>query len=1413
MINQKKRGYLQFLLLAILFVFSIPLVYSEELIITSDAPVFEKMGDYDAFISDSLTFEIGRPQIPFTKEHYYLDDDKKIEIIIEEGEYILYSNLTLYPLQEQERIIGGILTNNVFSYDLEFYETNVFTPGKFYDISEAYFRDTKFAYIRFFPYQYNPVNKELRHYPQLKINISYVSVKKENIRKDNQFKEINSILFKNYKESPITFDLTLGIQNQVKEEALKIYINKSGIHKLTYQDLDSAGFNLSYDPRMLKMTNKNEEIEIYIEGQDDGSFDINDFILFYADANKSEVFNQFSYTNAYWLEYSESNGARMETEQYDGGENITTYMSNIHYEFDNLWLTEYITKNEDPAFMTYINPGESSNHLNYTINISDPVGDGNISVYLYTHPSYNNSHNMTIKINNYTTGDYIWNSTLNWSESHFDIMRGNISGFMTNGNNTISVISNYFSVNPNFYLYYINYIDINYEKNFSNPALYVEFQGEPNRSVEITFNCSDMYVFNVDNLSIVRTSITDNTSQFNTTSAKYIALCKNDSITPNISMRSVNENNTGAEYLIICHSDFCNNSQQLAEFRNAEYTTRLTDVEDLYDLYTYGLIDDNAIKSYINYSYNNWATVPTYVVLVGDASINKKNSSLPTHYTELSDGYVYYVPSDNWFVSIVGDDRVPDMYIGRIPAKNQTQIEIAVDNIVGYNETNQGVWKRTLLFSADTESQFTVIMDLIISSIIPKQYDSEKIYLAEVSAALFRNLTKSTINNGTLITSYFGHGAIDRWGSSSFYISDLPNLTNENKMTYFMSVGCSLGTHDHPTTDSFSETFLFQPRKGAINVLTDGRISWNFFMYYYRDVYEYIFDQGITTVGDSYTLAKIDYVTAGDAYGLGERVTLLGDPATRLKLPADNISMSLPSTIAWNQSLNVSANISHGGNATFIIEKNYTLFFNISGTIYEGVINESFFMNQSIYEIGLNEFVIYAYNVTTGEDSLSIQNFTITEPNGVVNFTELTHDSAVIWETQANFTGYWNDRENDSVKMLICDLNGTSGLSCANTTYCESEFIAYNQNSPTSSTCNFTTPSSGDRQRFVYVYLCDAYQCAAPKETNFTLNYRPTLNGTIPSTTFSAYTEEYYINLSQYFSDDDGDELNYTLSSSYFTNATTNLTGSDLRIMLNSGATSSNGLITANDTYHTLNSNLFTITFNSIGPGGGGGSGGSGEASTTSLFSKQFISIIPGYNAIISTDSPENYGGITSINLDVNKKIDNVKMTVKETLSALPAFIPPIEEGAVYNYIEIITSNLGIRDVKTAKINFRVSKEWINEKGFIAEKVSLYRYSSSWKELKTQIITQDDSHISYSAITPGFSYFAIAESGKATEEGPEIVENETGPVLEVPKEISLETGGSFKINYFLILFILIIIGIIILDITLLLKYLHNRKLK
>ncbi|MCS6825897.1 MAG: C25 family cysteine peptidase [Caldilinea sp.] len=169
--------------------------------------------------------------------------------------------------------------------------------------------------------------------------------------------------------------------------------------------------------------------------------------------------------------------------------------------------------------------------------------------------------------------------------------------------------------------------------------------------------------------------------------------------------------------------------QPLLDLRTEQgYTPLFVDVQAIFDVYGYGYVSAPAIRNFLRHR-TDWQN-PTRiisVVLVGDGTYDPYNYEnrtpagaihpIPPYMADV-DLYINEVPCETCFAQLNGDDPVtgddpdalnpktnvfvPDVWLGRLPVRNETELSGVVNKIVAYERAG-GVasWGSTQVFLAD----------------------------------------------------------------------------------------------------------------------------------------------------------------------------------------------------------------------------------------------------------------------------------------------------------------------------------------------------------------------------------------------------------------------------------------------------------------------------------------------------------------------------------------------------------------------------------------------------------------------------------------------------------------------------------------------------------------------------------------
>jgi hypothetical protein len=331
-----------------------------------------------------------------------------------------------------------------------------------------------------------------------------------------------------------------------------------------------------------------------------------------------------------------------------------------------------------------------------------------------------------------------------------------------------------------------------------------------------------------------------------------------------------------ADYVIIAPELFYNSSKlrQLADWR-AQYSgldVVLASTARLYHNFGSGGGSDETIRSFIQYVYEFWSAehMPDgrvgYILLVGDVEL------LPIHISERM-SFDEQIATDNWYVCVSGDDLMPDIMLGRLPAKSITELNTMIDKIIQYEQNPlYGEWANNALMVLGTVESLRDDMERARDEyLLPAGYNVSEVSALDGGSAY--NVV-AEINRGQQIVDYAGHGWVNGW--EIFQTSDIPKLRNDGKLPAIFSLACSTGYFDHPDTDSLAEAFL-KARNGAIAFFGSSRLA------SISDVgfglSEAVAESHIYTLGEITTYVKLKLLPYSSNM---ELYNLLGDPGLDL---------------------------------------------------------------------------------------------------------------------------------------------------------------------------------------------------------------------------------------------------------------------------------------------------------------------------------------------------------------------------------------------------------------------------------------------------------------------------------------------------------------------------------------------------
>lgn len=322
-------------------------------------------------------------------------------------------------------------------------------------------------------------------------------------------------------------------------------------------------------------------------------------------------------------------------------------------------------------------------------------------------------------------------------------------------------------------------------------------------------------------------------------------------INPEMIKTSKNRVNTNAvkNYIIITHSEYKAAADSLAQWKS-----QLGYGVEVVSKSSWTAAE---VKSAVHTRYQSWNPKPDYVVIIGDHTGTFK---VPGEIFNTPDNDGSFA-SDNYFVCIDGaNDYVPDMAHGRISVSSATEAMTVVKKIINYEKNplvDANFYKSALhcaMFQDDNndkyaDRRFSLTSENIrdyVKGLKNYQFNIKRIYKCGTSVTpLYWNngiyaageplpdelkkpklpwtggkiQIKDSINAGQLYVLHRDHGYSGGtgWADPEYLTSDIPNLSNGNKLPIVFSINCHTG--EFQLAECFAEKFLRHANGGAVGVV------------------------------------------------------------------------------------------------------------------------------------------------------------------------------------------------------------------------------------------------------------------------------------------------------------------------------------------------------------------------------------------------------------------------------------------------------------------------------------------------------------------------------------------------------------------------------------------------------------------
>ncbi|HOF60055.1 MAG TPA: C25 family cysteine peptidase [Candidatus Latescibacteria bacterium] len=783
---------------------------------------------------------------------------------------------------------------------------------------------------------------------------------------------------------------------------VRFYVRYEGIYRITGADLKkwTQGSPIIWetvDPRTFRLEESGREIPIYVEGEERGVVEDSLAIEFFARPNigryqsvAPDLYRDpFVEMGIYNLSWGHGPGARLADE--DGSlttpssspdlVQCVTYWHTVHAEEDQTF-ERFGGANEDliDRYMwKRIGHGDTAE---FPIQLESPVNDAKNPpiVEVMARGATFSRHIMEVRLQ----GTRIGTAGLSPILRDLDLIhfrRSSTAVELEDGVNTLSVITGDPSnPDPNGNdVVALNWFEVTYERNYVAKDNSISFRrpSEPSQGVfEFSlsgFGTPDITVYKVGVSRIrnftIEAPVTSRSEGYTIRfqdridgdDPRYIAVASSRKLKPDrvvvvpVWERPLTDRTRAADYLIVTHSVLMDSVARFAEYRRSaqggSHTVTVVDVAQIYDEFGYGYPAAEPVRDFLNYAFRYWAQPSLrYVVLVGDGVMRYPSDNMGLLAYPLIPAFLEAqakwggTETDHPYAMLAGDDLLPDIIVGRIPASTTNDLRVAVDKIIEFEQTpERSKWRNSVLLISEGEAWF-VAQHEFLGAELPPSYFQNKLYNGATTAPHLdvfygrRGESLALLNEGSLWTIYLGHGGGGVWGSDRLLVhADPPTLQNAGRAGIFLSMTCFTGAFAGVTQKSLAELMLFS-RGGAIAWLGASSVGWvNNDFYFTQSIIRAAFAQSRErqTLGSIIAAAKTDYLMrygGGNAdrgsipHSIVHEYNLIGDPGLQITPPV-NRAVLVPNvrTPALAQQITVSGSLPQpiNGTATVALVDDY----------------------------------------------------------------------------------------------------------------------------------------------------------------------------------------------------------------------------------------------------------------------------------------------------------------------------------------------------------------------------------------------------------------------------------------------------------------------------------------------------------
>jgi hypothetical protein len=601
------------------------------------------------------------------------------------------------------------------------------------------------------------------------------------IKEGNAYKKLVSFSYSIAQNSANRISLLSNNVSTIENSVLssgnwyRFYVEKSGVYLISKSFLQSLGLETNVDPRKIKIYGNGgkmvpllnstpypsdlEENAIQFIGENDGVFNDQDFILFYAegvdnwnDENKTNL-NLYSNKAYYYVTATGETGKRITEMPQPTGAADTTFTTFDDYQFHEVDEINIVKLGR----VWFGKQFSFENEQEFKFKFPNIVSSSPIQISVHAAASSFAQTNLKIEANNQLIGNVFFGAlSVNGGYLAFD------SSLIATANTTsedVTIKVTYDNGGVPNSKGYLDYINIKAKRNLQGYNKQFRFQNDQTSSLmgigeyQLSNATSINQVWDITDIyNVTKVENTNgSTLSFKSTLGevrKFIAVAYTDFFTPLKESKTKvdNQNLKGTifknaqgqfqdvDYLIITPKSLNIQAEKLANFhRNySNLNVKVVNLENIYQEFSSGKQDIGAIRNFVKYVYSNASSLDKrvkYLNLFGDASYDFKdrivnNTNIVPIYQALnsySEGETSFATDDFYGMMDANEGRIDsanspsngptnfsyyftgvDIAVGRMIVSSSQQAEEMINKVIEYHDIKSyGSWRNNYVCIGD----------------------------------------------------------------------------------------------------------------------------------------------------------------------------------------------------------------------------------------------------------------------------------------------------------------------------------------------------------------------------------------------------------------------------------------------------------------------------------------------------------------------------------------------------------------------------------------------------------------------------------------------------------------------------------------------------------------------------------------